>query len=142
MLNVFNRSILILNEKISKVYLVFIIFVLTLSIGILITLKYYNYDSLYITQAISNNGKISINIYDDYLNNILSNNKVTINENEYSFEVDNLSSPSLDLDNKVYYSLDIHIKDYFPINNQVINLSFKYRENNLLQNFLKIIKEA
>ncbi len=142
MLNVFNRSILILNEKISKVYLVFIIFVLTLSIGILITLKYYNYDSLYITQAISNNGKISINIYDDYLNNILSNNKVTINENEYSFEVDNLSSPSLDLNNKVYYNLDIHIKDYFPINNQVINLSFKYRENNLLQNFLKIIKEA
>lgn len=142
MLNVFDRSILILNEKLSKEYILFILVVISSILGIFLVFKKYDYYLFYNTNSIINDNTITINIYDKYLNDITSSSKVLIDEKEYDFEIINLSSPNLDLNNNIYYELSASLKNIHTLNNKVVQVKFKYRKFNIFKEFIRILKEG
>lgn len=89
------------------------------------------------TYGIYENGFIKVNILVENSDKLILNNKMEINNNEYSYKIDNISNLLNDnYQNYQVYTLktNINLKE-----NEVVQITFYYNKEKIIKKILKII---
>lgn len=130
---------IILNKKITKSY--FIIFFLTLMIVSIIILLFFPYKSYYQTNAIvtQDNNKYLLKIKTDLSSlKVISNcNFLTMDDNEYYYQIYKIDNYLLNQDDKNYLNvyLKLNLDKKYQINNYVLPIKVE-KETKRIINYL------
>ena len=142
MIDIFNNFSYILNNKKSKIIIVWIIFLFIILILFLIIgfkYKYNKYDTyLGHVEKIDENYFVVLYVLKEKINSINSS-RLLIDKEEYNFEIKQISNDYYNLNNNLYLQivLNLEMKEEWLIENNIINLVFENEATTIFEEIKK-----
>ncbi|MBQ7104831.1 MAG: hypothetical protein IJN90_03145 [Bacilli bacterium] len=129
----------IYNKKIKSVTKIWVLFIIFIIIGIIYINNSFKYIRYYSNLGEYKKDNLYIYVLIDDLNKITKNNKVLIENKEFAYKIKEISEENININNNYYKEVKLDIKDNKFINNEVINITIKIEELDLIKYIYKTI---
>ena len=129
----------IYNKKIKSVTKIWVLFIIFIIIGIIYINNSFKYIRYYSNLGEYKKDNLYIYVLIDDLNKITKNNKVLIENKEFAYKIKKISAENININNNYYKEVKLDIKDNKFINNEVINITIKIEELDLIKYIYKTI---
>lgn len=137
-----NEYLLKYKIKIPKILFIWIIFLTFIICGCLIINKTFKLTNYYKIHGVVNEKSVSAYINFNDLDRLVHNDLLYINNEKYSYKVDQISEDMIISDNSYYKEvlLNINLKGKDFINNNVIDIQIIIEEMTILEYIVNLIK--